>query len=414
MSEEKQVEKVEVVDQIEKTHTETVVTDPPTKSLAEETEEEQPKAFGLMNPVVFLLFMIFAMVVVLVVVNMRDSGDGSKDKAQADDPAVAALKADVKAGEMELNRQRMAMGLPPLENRNEPIAEIATRLKTDADTLVALAGRFQQMLGEKDAEISARSAELLRSEKVRQDLMTENARLNSEYQRALIGGSEAESLKKLLADSQATRDALSAELAKVRAQLVEMNDAVSSDEFSDLQRSFDETLRSKNFFETRVRVLEAELGKMKLFAKSEDDLLPAAVELFRRLRLLEGQKDSDLTTEYSKLGVELGANVLHTLDFNTGASELSETDMAQIQHIAQDDVPDGDLTLIVGYASKTGDATAKQKLSSNRATTAAEFFAQSKRPGQLVQAVYLGQTNRFSSARPERNQICEIWRIRAK
>jgi hypothetical protein len=31
-----------------------------------------------------------------------------------------------------------------------------------------------------------------------------------------------------------------------------------------------------------------------------------------------------------------------------------------------------------------------------------------------VQAVYLGQTDRFSSRVPERNQICEVWRIRRK
>lgn len=315
---------------------------------------------------------------------------------------------------MELNRQRMAMGLPPLENGAEPIGEIADRLKTDADTLVALAGRFQQMLGEKDAEITARSAELLRSEQIRQDLISENTRLNSEYQRALITGSETQSLNQLLADSQATRDALSDELTKVRQQLVEMSGAVSGDEFSDLQRRFNETLRSKEFFENRVKELEAELGQMRIFAKSEDELLPAAVELFRRLRKLEGQKGSDLNAEYSKLGVELGANVLHTLDFQTGSSELSEADMAQILQIAQDGVPDGDLTLIVGYASKTGDPTKNQKLSSDRATTAAEHFARTKRAGQRVQAVYLGQTNRFSSARPERNQICEVWRIRAK
>lgn len=414
MSEEKKVEKVEVVDQVEKTHTETIVTDQPTESHAEDSSEEKAKAAGLVNPVIFLLFMIFAMVVVLVVMNMKRSNGGTDTATEGEDLTLAALKADVKAGEMELNRQRMAMGLSPLENGSEPIDEIAARLKTDADTLVSLAGRFQQMLGEKDAEITARNAELLRSERVRQDLISENTRLNSEYQRALIGGSEAEGLKKLLADSQATRDALADELAKAREQLAELGSAVSSEEFSDLQRLFDETLRSKQFFETRVKELEAELGKMKLFAKSEDELLPAAVELFRRLRTLEGQKDSDLTTEYSKLGVELGANVLHTLDFETGSSELSEADMAQIMHIAQDDVPDGDLTLIVGYASKTGDAPANEKLSSDRATAAAQHFAQTKRAGQLIQAVYLGQTNRFSSARPERNQICEVWRIRAK
>lgn len=391
---------------VEKTHTETVATESPA--------EERPKAFGFMNPVVFLLFMIFAMVVVLVVVSTKLSNGGSNTETEVDNPAIAALKADIKAGEMELNRQRMAMGLPPLENGAEPIGEIADRLKTDADTLVALAGRFQQMLGEKDAEITARSAELLRSEQIRQDLISENTRLNSEYQRALIAGSETQNLNKLLTDSQATRDALSDELTKVRQQLVEMSGAVSGDEFSDLQRRFNETLRSKEFFENRVKELEAELGQMRLFAKSEDELLPAAVELFRRLRKLEGQKDSDLTTEYSKLGVELGANVLHTLAFQTGSSELSEADMAQILQIAQDGVPDGDLTLIVGYASKTGDPTANQKLSSDRATTAAEHFARTKRAGQRVQAVYLGQTNRFSSAKPERNQICEVWRIRAK
>jgi hypothetical protein len=31
--------------------------------------------------------------------------------------------------------------------------------------------------------------------------------------------------------------------------------------------------------------------------------------------MMEGMKDSDFTTEYSKFEVELGANVLHTLDF---------------------------------------------------------------------------------------------------
>lgn len=414
MSEEKKATKVEVVDEIEKIHTETVVSDQPSDSPQEDYAEEKPKPFGFTSPVVVLLFMVFAMVVILVIVNIMGSDRGSDVKTQADDPVLAALKADVKAGEMELNRQRLAMGLPPLENGAEPIGEIADRLKADTDTIVALAGRFQQMLGEKDAEIAARNAELLRSEKVRQDLISENSRLNSEYQRALISGSEAETLKKLLADSQASRDALSDELAKVRQRLAEMSDAVSGEEFSDLQRRFNETLRSKEFFQNRVKELEAELGRMRIFAESEDELLPAAVELFRRLKTLEGQKDSDLTTEYSKLGVELGANVLHTLDFATGSSELSEADMEQILQIAQDEVPDGDLTLIVGYASKTGDPTANEKLSSDRATAAAQFFSQKKRGGQLVQAVYLGQTDRFSSRIPARNQICEVWRIRAK
>jgi hypothetical protein len=37
-----------------------------------------------------------------------------------------------------------------------------------------------------------------------------------------------------------------------------------------------------------------------------------------------------------------------------------------------------------------------------------------KRPGQKVQAVYLGQTDRFSRKIHEENQICEVWIIRRK
>ena len=48
------------------------------------------------------------------------------------------------------------------------------------------------------------------------------------------------------------------------------------------------------------------------------------------------------------------------------------------------------------------------------ATAAAQLISNVKRPGQLTQAVYLGQTDRFSSRIPERNQLVEIWHIRKK
>jgi outer membrane protein OmpA-like peptidoglycan-associated protein len=105
--------------------------------------------------------------------------------------------------------------------------------------------------------------------------------------------------------------------------------------------------------------------------------------------------------------------VLHTLNFATGSSELTPADQEQVRKLL-DEVPDGDLVLAIGYASETGNVDANRTLSSDRATNAAEFFVSIKRPEQKVQAVYLGQTDRFSSRIPERNQIVEIWRIRAK
>jgi outer membrane protein OmpA-like peptidoglycan-associated protein len=141
--------------------------------------------------------------------------------------------------------------------------------------------------------------------------------------------------------------------------------------------------------------------------------MPAAVELFRSLRELENRPDSDLTTAYSSLGVKLGANVLHTLAFPTGTSALTPDDEEIIARLGAE-IPDGDLMLVIGYASETGNVDGNRTLSSDRATAVAKKFSSIKRPGQLVQAVYLGQTDRFSSRIPERNQLCEIWHIRKK
>jgi outer membrane protein OmpA-like peptidoglycan-associated protein len=355
--------------------------------------------------------MILAMLIVLAVTVVRRGGGPTGTTA---DPTVAAIRADLDARRSELNRQRIAMGLPPLDGGSEPVEEIAKRLKADAATLAGISGKFQQMLADKDAELSARNADTLRLEKLRQDVSLENGRLQSELQRALIASDGNERLKMMLADSQAQREALAREVATLKEELAVAGAGVSEDDFADLQRRYEEALRAKDFYEARAKELEEASQKANLFAESENELMPAAVELFRRLRKMEGVKDSDLTTEYSRLGVDLGANVLHTLSFATGSSTLSKEDLSQIDEIVSAEVPDGDLTLVIGYASETGNPEANQDLSSDRATAAAEYFASNKRPGQLVQAVYLGQTDRFSSRVPERNQICEVWRIRRK
>ena len=364
-----------------------------------------------LNPVLVLLFMILAMLIVMAVTILRRGGGPAGTQ---EDPTVAAIRADLDARRSELNRQRMAMGLPPLDEGSEPVEEIAKRLKADADTLAGISAKFQQMLADKDVELSARNADRLRLEKLRQDVSLENGRLQSELLRALTASDGNERLKMMLDDSQAQREALSREVATLKEELAVAGAGVSKDDFADLQRRYEEALRAKDFYEARAKELEEASQKADLFAESENELMPAAVELFRRLRKMEGVKDSDLTTEYSRLGVDLGANVLHTLSFATGSSTLSKEDLSQIDEIVSAEVPDGDLTLVIGYASETGNPEANQNLSSDRATAAAEYFASNKRPGQLVQAVYLGQTDRFSSRVPERNQLCEVWRIRRK
>lgn len=325
------------------------------------------------------------------------------------DADVSALQAEANALRSEYNRERVAMGLRPVEGDSEAIEEVAGRVKKDADTLVALATSYQRMLAEKDSELTARNAEILRLERLRQSLSAEITRLQGELQRSMVNGSDNELIRRDLADLKAQRDALAAELNEARQK----NSGVSAEDYADLKRQLEETQRAKEFFEARVQELEGDLSKAKLFASSENELLPAAVELFRSLRKLENLPDSEISSAYSSLAVALGADVLKTLNFATGSSALAAADDEAVRNFVAE-IPDGDLLLAIGYASETGSVDSNRTLSSDRATAAAQLISSVKRPGQLTQAVYLGQTDRFSSRIPERNQLVEIWHIRGK
>jgi chromosome segregation ATPase len=217
-----------------------------------------------MPPAVALAFVIIALLGVLIVVSLRGNRAGGSGASEIND-----LQAEASALRTQLNRERVAMGLRPLEGGPEAIEDIAARLKKDADAMVALAGSFQSMLAEKDAEVSAKSAELIRSEQLRQSLSAEATRLQGELQRALVNGSDADILRREMASLKSQRDALAAELASVREQLATTGQSVSADDYADLERRLEETQRAKSFFESRVTELEGALSNAKLFAKSK-------------------------------------------------------------------------------------------------------------------------------------------------
>jgi len=343
-----------------------------------------------------------------------DTKRGNPPKTTADPgDDLTALKADINARRAELNRQRAAMGLPPVEGGSEPVEDLAKSLKKDADSMVALANRLQAMLTERETELSGKTTELLSAEQRYRDLAAASQSLKADLQRALVDGSRAEQLRRDLATMQAQRDALAAELDKVKQELAAKGQGVSQDEVDDLKRSLDENKKAKGFLESKVRQLEGEMSqtKAKLFAASENDLLPAAVELFRSLRKLENLPEGEVAAAYGSLAVKLGANVLQTFKFATGSSELSSADQETVRNLVGK-IPDGDLVLAIGYASETGNVDKNRTLSSDRATAVAECYSSAKRPAQPVQAVYLGQTDRFGKRSPEANQIVEIWQIR--
>jgi hypothetical protein len=206
-------------------------------------------------PAVPLAFIIIALLGGLIVMVLRN-GNLVTGSSKAD---LSALQAEVNACRAELNRQRINMGLSPVEGGAEPISDIASRLKKDADSLVALAARFQEMIAEKDNELTARSSQLLDSEKLRKSLFEENNRLQGDMNRALINGSDADRLRADLSNLRSQRDALIAELEAAKAPMRTMSAGASADDYADLQRRYDEALRAKEFFEARVKELEGEL-----------------------------------------------------------------------------------------------------------------------------------------------------------
>lgn len=346
------------------------------------------------NPVIAMTFVIVILLAVLIAMRLRT-------------PSPSGELAELQA---EIDRLSRSSGV--IEG-GEQLQDVAGRIRKDADAIVTMADRYKTRIDQVNAELLAKNTDLLRSEQYRQNLTNDLVNLKNELQQAKSGGYEAESLRREVSDLKALRDAQASELAALKQQLAGTEGMASKEDVANLQRQLDEAMRAKDFFESRATELEAELNKQRLFAKSENELLPAAVELFRTLRALENKTDSEIAKAYSEIGATLGATVVKELTFATGSAELKPEDVDPVKDLLNG-VPDGDMLLVVGYASETGNVDTNRTLSSDRATNVAELLTSVKSAGQKVQAVYLGQTDRFGSRFPERNQCCEVWRIRAK
>lgn len=207
-----------------------------------------------MPPAVALAFIIIALLGVLIVLSLRRNLGRSSEGETS--PELTTLQAEANALRDQLNRERMAMGLRPLEGATDSVEDVAGRLKKDADVMAALATSLQAMIAEKEAELSAKSSELIRSEQLRQSLAAEASRLQGELQKALVGGADGDRLRGELDAANARIDAMNAELVATKEQLAAKESSVSHEDFADLQRRLDETQRAKEFFEARVKELE--------------------------------------------------------------------------------------------------------------------------------------------------------------
>jgi len=191
---------------------------------------------------------IAALLVLLMVPKIRPANDSQKT---GDSRTLAALRTELD----DLKRQSGMQG------GGEPIGEVAARMKKDAASLLLLAEHYQQMLDDSNTNLVKKTAEWLRSEQYRQMDRNELERVKTELQQAKAGGTETEPMRREVADLKARREAQTTEIASLKQQLSSVGEQASKADLDALQRRFDETLRAKEFFESRAKELEAELAK---------------------------------------------------------------------------------------------------------------------------------------------------------
>lgn len=325
------------------------------------------------------------------------------NKKKTDQTDLYSAQAELASRTATVNAERARQGLPPLEGiGSESPEQIASRLTKDAATLANFSDRFRSLLSEKDTLLADKNNSLLISEQARQALSSQIAK-------------NQQQLEKALADS-AGLDTLRLQLNEARNSLQPLKDQIAV-------YASRPTLEELAAAKARIAQLEAEIAALKsatapppapkLFAESEAELSPQAQALFRALADLDDKADLEISAAYNRFATQYRATFLKEVRFSTGSSKLNPADLIALGDTVEE-MPEGAMVLVVGYASATGNADTNRQLSSDRATEVAANLDRAKPGQQVVQAVFLGQTKRFSSRIPERNQVCEVWQINPK
>lgn len=211
---------------------------------------------------------IAALLVLLMMLKFRPANDSHKS---GNDRTLAALQSELE----DLKHLSGTQGLPTLGG-GEQLEEVAARMKKDADNLLLLAGRYKQSLDDSNANLVKKTAEWLRSEQYRQMDRTELERAKNELQQAKASGTGTESSRREAADTKTRHEAQAAEIASLKQQLAAVGGQASKADLDTLQRRFEETLRAKEFFESRSKELEAALAKTSAKQPADETTAPAA------------------------------------------------------------------------------------------------------------------------------------------
>ncbi|MBK1854473.1 OmpA family protein [Verrucomicrobiaceae bacterium 5K15] len=384
---------------------------------------------------------LIILVVVLLFIMLMFSMNGQSPFSKKDSSDLTELKARNAQLRADTNAIRQSRGEAPLPESAHSARSMADRLQRDAVSLAALTSQWEKELAQKDAAMRKLESELNAHSQNSQQLYAQIATLQKELAQAgnasaevtrlqndlKIAENQAAMLRKQLTEFQSrpTNEQLASlnkmldvSIAKekqlqqqVNALREDAKNSVERKKYSDVVAELEQLRPRVNQQRYEIQRLRAQLDRTRLFIESYKDLPAEAAALFERLRTLENTNPQQLAAAYQNIGTTLNARIVLRQEFATGSSQITFDREALIRQALSTKKDPDTFFLVVGYASKTGDAKSNRELSAKRATTVASVVNTMKESGQQVKAVYLGQTSRFSTEDHTQNQICEVWEI---
>ena len=332
---------------------------------------------------------------------------------------LIGLRQSVATKEQELKSLGIAL---PADTSS--IDELSTRISRDAMDLRTNIEEFQTALSAKEASLTKAQLDLKAAGSMNQSLSDEASKLRSQL--AQLQGQQVN-----VAYLKQEAEALKAKLAERDKQINELAGRPTPETVAQFRASLNETMLTNEKLNKKIADLEVQLvGAMNssevermrielqqlraandydsLYAKSVDELHPAASRLYKALEKLEDFNPKQLAEAYGLINTELNDHMVRSVRFKTNSSEVADKDRSEIIDTLAAARPDS-FFLIVGYASETGNKVDNKILSAKRAVAIASIVKHVKDGN--TRAVFLGQTDRFSK-QPLDNQICEIWEIR--
>ncbi|MBK1833711.1 hypothetical protein [Roseibacillus ishigakijimensis] len=175
----------------------------------------------------------------------------------------------------------------------------------------------------------------------------------------------------------------------------------------------------------RVEELEREIRQLKIdqrireeMASGDDSAVPESVaqgltprarQVCADLLAWEALEPEAREAARSKLANDLGARSLVRVKFASGSAHVGNDDLDALR-VAMADTKDYSLILAVGFADTGGDEELNRELGSLRAKHTADALRELLRGNQLVEYVYLGETDRFGEKRAD-NRAVEVWEL---